>query len=146
MTTLTRSITAASEALFPSNDAGAPDWQATEMVPRTLAYLDLLPRAQRKLIVLMFVTIEWACPLLAPGLGRFSRRSPERRLRAVRRWRRSRIYLVRYLGDSLKAMLTMMYLSHPAAIRHIGAFKTCDAPSDPLSYDPAPAGFTQGVV
>ena len=126
------SIAAVAEALFPPNDLGLPDWRETELVPRTCSYISNLPRPARGLLVLLFVVVEWAAPVLAPGLRRFSKRSRSRRLAAIRRWRASRFYLIRQIGDSLKAVLSMMYLSHPKAIVAIGIYKHCENPEDPL--------------
>ena len=126
-------ITAAAEVLFPENDLGLPDWRETALVSRTMGYVENLPRPSRSLLVFLFFVVEWAAPILAPGLRRFSRRSPERRLAAIRRWRASRFYLLRQIGDSIKAVLTMMYLSHPKAIAAIGTYKHCVNPDDPLT-------------
>ena len=65
--------------------------------------------------------------LLAPFLlfvpARFSRLTPERRAQAVRRWRRSRFFFLRLLGDALKASTTMIYMSHPSVVAHIGEYR-----------------------
>ena len=125
-------ITAIAEVLFPPNDLGLPDWRETDLVPRTTRYLDNLPRPSRNLLVLLFLVVEWAAPILAPGWRRFSKRSPAGRLAAIRRWRGSRFYLLRQIGDSIKAVLTMMYLSHPKAMAAIGIYKHCVNADDPL--------------
>ena len=49
------------------------------------------------------------------------------------RWRRSRFYGLRVLGDSLKAVLTILYCSHPLVLRHIGIYKHCENAED--DYD-----------
>jgi hypothetical protein len=116
-----RGLAAAAEALFPANDNGAPDHRETELVPRTLEYWGLLPRRQRRLLVLLFACVELASPLLLPGWRRFSGRPIEAREAAVRRWRRSSLFPLRILGDALKASLTVLYMSHPAALAHVGA-------------------------
>jgi len=82
----------------------------------------------------MFIAVELGAPLLALGLRRFSKRTPEVRLANIRRWRASRWYLFRVIGDSLKAVLTMMYLSHPLVIAHLGAFKHCENPHETSLY------------
>jgi hypothetical protein len=119
-------IGAAAEALFPANDYGAPDFRDTELVPRMLDYLSLLPERQRRLLVLLFAVVEIAAPLLVPGFRRFSSLSVERRERAVRGWRTSGITPLRILGDALKATLTIQYMSHPAALRYVGALRASD--------------------
>jgi hypothetical protein len=109
------SIGAASEVMFPANDHGAPDWKQTDMVERT-----------------MFLAIEFLCPFLLVGPGRFSRQPAARRLRGLLRWRSSRFILYFLLCDALKAQLCMMYMSHPAVQRYMQAWKSCERENDPL--------------
>jgi len=116
-------IRGASEGLFPENDFGAPDWRETELVRRTHEYMDELPPPQRRLLVLLFVVVEVLGALLVLSFGRFSKLAPGRRAEAVRRWRRSRFFLLRLLGDALKATTTMMYMSHPRVMEHIGEYR-----------------------
>lgn len=132
--TATTSISAVSEALFPTNDLGAPDWRDTALVSRTRAYLDELPDEQRRLVTLLFVFVELACPLLTLTFRRFSKLTPERRTVAVQRWRRHWFQPFTWLGDALKATMTMMYMSHPLVIAHIEGFKTCEREADPLNF------------
>jgi hypothetical protein len=129
-------ITAACEALFPENDIGAPDWKETEMVRRMLVYLGELPAAQRRLLTTLFVVVELGCVCLR--LTRFSRLSPVARADLVRRWRRSRWVLLKLIGDALKATTTIIYMSHPKAMRFIGGYKTCERPGDPLELPVRP--------
>ena len=110
-------IEASSEALFPANAIGAPDYQATDMVRRTVEYLTLLPRPQRRLLLMLFIVVEFGTPVLTLGFRRFSRLPVERRELVVRNWRRSRFLSLRLLGDALKATMTMLYMSHPLAPR-----------------------------
>jgi hypothetical protein len=128
-------IVGASEALFPENDLGAPDWREVEMLPRTRRWLAALPAKQRLLVELLFVAVEWSAPLLGPAPGRFSKIAPARREAIVRRWRASRIYPLKLLGDALKATTSMIYLSHPAALKYIGMYKPCENPGDPLQVE-----------
>lgn len=125
-----RGLTAACEALFPENDFGAPDYRTTDLVRRTLEYLDILPAAQRRLLLTLFVVVELGSVVLVRGFTRFSRLSPERRVRVVRRWRRSRFLPFRVLGDAVKAVTTLIYVSHPAALEYAGAYAGCDHPLD----------------
>ena len=125
-----RAVTGAAEAMFPVNSLGAPDWREADVPRRMMEFFDELPAKSRRLMLLLFNVLELGTPLLAPALRPFSRLPPERRNALIRRWRRSRIYLFRFVGDSVKMMLTMIYLSHPAVERHIGAYKTCDHPLD----------------
>ncbi len=138
-------ITGAAEALYPSNDFGAPDWRDVDMVERTLIWIAALPPRPRGQIRLLFGAIELAAPLLAPGLRRFSRMSTARRVALIRRWRRSRLLPLKLLGDSLKASTSMIYLSHPAALAYIGLHKTTDNPHDPLRVEVRPDALNTGA-
>lgn len=123
-------VTATSEATFPENDLGAPDWRSTDMVGRTLEYLEELPPRQRRLVQALFVFVEVAAVVLLLRGRRFSRLPVELRTDAIRRWRASPRLVWRVLGDSLKATATMMYLSHPRAMEWVGEYRACDRPLD----------------
>ncbi len=123
------------EALFPENDYGAPDFRTTDLVRRLFDYMGELPPRQRRLLVTLFVFIELLAPFLVPGLGRFSKLPIARRERAVRRFRRSRLFLLRVLGDALKATTTLIYMSHPAALAYVGMYSGCARPEDPLPVE-----------
>lgn len=142
-TTTTAAIHAVSEALFPANSVGAPDFEETALVRRTLEYLDELPPPQRRLLTTLFVFLELATPLLALYPARFSRLSIARRTALVQRWRRHWFQPFGWLGDALKATMTMMYMSHPSVIRHIEAYKTCERPTDPLHFPIDKAALTR---
>lgn len=126
-------LEAVAEALFPQNDYGAPDFKSTELVGRTLSYMDVLPRDKRRLLVALFALTELAAPLLIPCLSRFSRLPVARREEAVRRFRQSRFLPFRLLGDALKATTTLIYMSHPLALAYVGAYSTCERRTDPLA-------------
>jgi hypothetical protein len=113
-------LTASAEALFPVNDLGAPDYRTTDLVARMLEYLALLPRKQRTLLLVLFAFVELSPLLLLAGFRRFSRLPVERREALVRRGRSSSVLVVRLLADAVKASTTMMYMSHPAALRYVG--------------------------
>jgi hypothetical protein len=118
-------LRAAAEAMFPENDLGAPDFRATRLVERTLEYMDELPKAQHRLLVYLFLVLELIGGLLAGRLSRFSKLPVQSREAAVRRWRASTVHLLRLLGDSLKATLTMSYASHPDVIAYLGEYRGC---------------------
>jgi hypothetical protein len=111
---------AAGEALFPKNDLGAPDYETTELGLRTEAYVALLPPPQQRLIWLLFIVLELIAPALTFRLGRYSRLPQSAREEVVRTFRRSRFYPLRLIGDAVKAVLTMMYMSHPSVTRYMG--------------------------
>ncbi|MCK6551595.1 hypothetical protein L6R52_37530 [Myxococcota bacterium] len=125
-----RGLASSAEALFPENALGAPDWRATDLVARTKSYVALLPPKQARLVVALFAVTEWLVPVLGARLGRFSRLDAEVRRALVRRLRASRRYGLKLLGDSIKAVLTMTYLSHPLVMRHLGQYGACPAPAD----------------
>jgi hypothetical protein len=143
MRIVARGIAGAAEAMFPANDLGAPDWREARVVDRMLEHLAELPARPRRMILFLFAIVELAAPLLVPGLGLFSRLSVERRLRAIRRWRASRLYPLRMLGDGLKMTLTMIYLSNPAVARHMGEYKTCANPADPYLIEIRPGALEE---
>jgi len=120
-------LSAAAEALFPVNDLGAPDYRTTDVVARMLSYLRLLPARQRRLILSLFALLELGAPLLLLRPGRFSRLPVGTREQAIRRFRASRFLPLRVIGDAVKASMTMMYMSHPAALAHVGEFSGCGA-------------------
>ncbi len=125
------SIAALSEAIFPENEFGAPDWKSTQMLDRTVEYLHELPPPQRRLLLLLFLFVEFASIFLVFGFRRFSKLSATRRTAVIRGWRRSTFFPFRVLGDAVKATTTMMYMSHPSVVEHIGEYRVCDWPSDP---------------
>ncbi|MEZ4265551.1 MAG: hypothetical protein R3F39_04170 [Myxococcota bacterium] len=134
----TDGIRATAEVLFPANDLGAPDWRGADVVARTRLWLGELPPESRRLVTLLFIATELLAPLTVPSFGRFSRTSPERRLRALRRWRDSWFVPIRFFGTALEATMKMIYLSHPASMRYIGAYKTVAHPHDPLQLEVRP--------
>lgn len=121
----------AAEALFPKNAEGAPDFEQTAIAPRLGRYLVDLPPETRRLILLLFCLIE-LIPLFLGRFRRFSRLPVETHLRLVQSWRGSSIYPVRVVGESVKAVLSMMYLSHPDALRFMGAYTVSPRPGDGL--------------
>jgi hypothetical protein len=118
-------LSAAAEALFPVNDLGAPDYRTTDVVARMRSYLLLLPARQRRLLLSLFAFVELGAPLLLLRPGRFSRLPVGTREQAIRRFRASSFLPMRVIGDALKASMTMIYMSHPAALAHVGAFNGC---------------------
>jgi len=125
-------LSATVEALYPVNDYGAPDFRTTNMVHRTLEYWYDLPRRQRRQLMALYVLVELGATVLVFGFRRFSRLPVSRREEAVRRFRASRLLLLRLVGDALKASTTVIYMSHPAVLAHVGMRTPCERPSDPL--------------
>jgi len=134
-----RGFAAAAEALYPENDLGAPDWRDTEMVARAERWFVALPPKPRALLLALFSGLELGTPLLGRRWRAFSRLPVLERTALVRRWRASSIAPLKLLGDSIKSATSMIYLSHPAALRHVGQLKACDhvAPDLGVPVDPA---------
>ncbi len=140
--TIRRSVQATAEVYFPQNDDGVPDWQETDMVERTMHYLEELPPETSFKIRLLYVVVEWLGPLGFAGLGRFSKKSLAFRQRVIHRWAHWNFFLYRMLFDALKAQLTMTYLSHPLLPQHMGIWKTCSRETDPYNT-PIRKGFLE---
>jgi hypothetical protein len=133
-----RAIVAVAEALFPPNSLGAPDFRETELPARLHRYMEEVPEGYRRLITLLFVFVEWCPPLVALYPRRFSRLSLASRQNLVRRWRASPVYPLRIIGDALKGLMSMMYLSHPTAMRYLGMYTVSGRDWDPLVVDHKP--------
>jgi len=131
-------VQSAAEALFPENTLGVPDWKQTQMVPRMLGHMEILSISARRLVVLLFLFVELATPLLSLRFRRFSRLRPSFRRSLVRRWSASSFYWLRVVGDSLKASMSMIYLSHPDVLQHMGWKKVCHNPQDTLQPEIVP--------
>lgn len=140
--TARRSVQAVAEVYFPENEFGAPDWRDTDMVNRTMAYLQTIPPTNRRMIYLLYIAVEWLAPLWLAGIGRFSRRSLAFRKRAVHRWQTWDFIVFRLLNDGLKAQLTMLYCSHATVQRYLGVWKSCARSADPYQT-PTRKGFLE---
>jgi len=136
-------VAAAAEAMFPEGVDGAPDWLSTRLVERTRAYLDELPPAPRRLLLMLYVTLEWGSPLTSGRVRRFSRLPVGEREALLRRWRVSRVRPLSIVADAVKAHLTMMYMSHADVLRHVGMYKTCVRPHDALVVPTRPRGAAE---
>jgi hypothetical protein len=113
------------EALYPENDFGAPSWRDTDMVARAASLWDELPPPSRLTLEAIYATVELLGAAFAPGVGPFSALPVGRREKALERLKVSRVWPLRLLGEAVKSSSTMVYLSHPAALRHIGDPRTC---------------------
>lgn len=138
-------VQAVAEVYFPENDLGAPDWRDTKMVERTMSYLKTLPPINRRMIYMLYAAVEWLTPLFLAGIGRFSKRSLAFRTRAVRRWQNWDFVLFRLLSDGIKAQITMIYCSHAAVQKHLGAWKSCSREADPYPL-PTRKGFLESFA
>jgi len=141
----TDGLSAMAEVVLPENDFGAPDWKETHIVSRTFEYLEELPARSRKLILLLMIGVELAAPVLLLCFSRFSKLSKERRLRAIEGWSQSRFLAFSLIGDSIKAVLVMMYLSHPKVSEYMGEYKNCAQPEDPMQMPIHPDALVEPI-
>lgn len=127
------------EALYPDNDFGAPSWREADMVRRAAHHWDQIPPEARLTLEVLYAAVELTGAALAPLAGVFHLRwslSPrlssmpvEQRFKMFDRMLKSRVWPLRFVVDALKSSSTMVYMSHPAAMRYIGAPGTCLVPN-----------------
>lgn len=128
-------IAGTAEVLYPENDFGAPDWRSTDVVSRTLRYVEDLPPHRSQLVGALFVAADVMLPLALgerPGLGRVP---VARRKEAFERWYKEPFSPMGQFVGALKATLAMTYFGHPSVVRYIGQVTHCDRPSDPFRID-----------
>ncbi len=133
MRRVTNGIRGLSEALYPVNDFGAPDWQDVDMVKRTYQNLFLMPPFQRFLLLVLYCVSEIVLPLLVPAIKPFSKVSLENRIKTLQRMKKSKIFFIRLFSEAIKAALQMIYMSHPTVLEYIGEYKHCPMPKDPFA-------------
>ncbi len=125
-----KGLASLAEACFPECDSEAPDFKQTEMVARTHEYLALLPKEQQRLLTALFVLVELGSPVLTKTGRRFSKLPVAQRTAAINAWRASTFSGHRMVGDAVKGLMTMMYMSHPDVMQHVGEFRVCEHPDD----------------
>ncbi len=108
------------EALYPDNEFGAPSWRTTDMVARAATHWDALPPQSRLTLEALYAGLELGGSALAPWVGRLSSLPVARRFKMLERMRKSRVWPLRFVAEAVKSSSTMIYLSHPAAMQHIG--------------------------
>ena len=117
------------EALYPDNEFGAPSWKTTDMVARAATHWDALPPQSRLTLEALYAGLELGGSALAPWVGRLSSLPVARRFKMLERMRKSRVWPLRFVAEAVKSSSTMIYLSHPAAMQHIGAARECLRPA-----------------
>ncbi len=125
-------ITAAAQVFYIPNNKGVPDYRQTDLISRTEAYIDSLPKRQYNLLSTLFVFAEMLLPKLYGYFGKWSLLPQEKKEIIMKKVQKSRFYLVRSIYDSLRAVMAMMYLSHSDALAFIGHYKTQEVPGDEL--------------
>jgi hypothetical protein len=117
-------LSAAADAVFPAGGAISASGSDAEVAERTDNWLAEITVSMRVLVRLLLFLVEHATLFLpAPGRGgfrRFSSLAPEQRDAVLRGWAGSGLAPRRLVFQSLRAVLTMSYLSDPSVLRELG--------------------------
>ena len=117
-------LEAAAQATFPPGGAIPPSGSEAGITAFTDRWLQVLHGRMRLLVRLLFFLLEHATlffPAPGPrGFRRFSSLSLEQRAIALEGWRASRLFPRRLVFESLRAILTMGFFSHPPVLRQLG--------------------------
>jgi hypothetical protein len=105
---------ACADALFPPGGPIPVSGTEAGLVAYMNTYIARLPPSPRTLARLLFHFVEHGPWIFGPRLARFTRLSAEERILALREMSESSIYFRRVAFISLRAMMTMGYLAHPA--------------------------------
>ena len=147
-------LDAAAQATFPPGGAIPASGREAGIPAYTDRWLQALQPRMRLLIRLLFCLMEQATlffPAPRPrGFRRFSSLSLEQRATALESWRTSRLYPRRLVFESLRAILTMGFFSHPPVLRQLGLAPldietpVCEADLlyPPIGRDPEAIVFT----
>jgi hypothetical protein len=110
-------ITAAASATFPRGGAVPLSGMDANVAGHVDRFVEAQPSGSRRLIRLLFVLVEHATIVFpAEGAGarrRFSALTPAQQVVYLEGWRTSGLFLRRLVFTSLRAIVTMGYLSHP---------------------------------
>ena len=126
-------VEAAAEVMFPRGGALEPSGRDAGVARYVDGFVASLPRRLRVLIHLLIFLCEYAA-VFSPLGGRggfrpFTRLSAEARVRYLDAWRTSAWTLRRLVFTSLRAILTLGYLTDPAVLRALGlAPKAIESP------------------
>lgn len=117
-------LAAAADATFPAGGAITASGSDAEIPERTDAWIAEVSSEIRVLMRLLFCLVEHATLFFpAPGRGgfrRFSSLDAGQREAALRGWAESRLPPRRLVFQSLRAVLTMGYLSDASVLRELG--------------------------
>ena len=128
-------IRGAAEVLFPENAIGAPDWRSTQMVQRTVDYLDELPPHRGNVVSALFVAADVMLPVALVDVRRLPDVPLAKRRAGFERWYEAPYSALGQIVGALKATLSMVYFNHPDVVRHIGTVKPCARPWDHYEVD-----------
>ena len=116
-------LDAAADAIFPAGGAIPLAGRDAALPSYADGFAKALPAHVRLQVRAMFMLFEQATIFFpAPGrLGRrrFSSLAPEQRIAVLHGWATSRLFPRRLAFTALRAVLTMGYLGHPAAMRAV---------------------------
>jgi hypothetical protein len=119
-------VAAAASATFPRGGSVPPSGLDADVAGHVDRFLGAQPTRSRLLMRLLFVLVEHATIVFPPaGSGggrrrRFSALRPAQQVAYLEGWRTSRLFFRRLVFTSLRAIVTMGYLAHPAVIRELG--------------------------
>jgi hypothetical protein len=117
-------VAAAASATFPRGGAVPQSGLDADVVGHVDRFLGAQARRNRWLMRLLFIVVEHGTIVFPPGRPgrrrRFSALSPAQQVAYLEGWRTSRIFFRRLVFTSLRAVLTMGYLAHPAVLRELG--------------------------
>ncbi|MCC6641046.1 MAG: gluconate 2-dehydrogenase subunit 3 family protein [Deltaproteobacteria bacterium] len=114
-------LSAAADALFPRGGPIEPSGTDAGVPAYVDRYLGDVPPKLALLMRCLFLLFEHASFVVrAPGRGgmrRFSSLSPAQRVAVLERWQRARLFPMRLVFTSLRAILTMGYFASPEVLR-----------------------------
>lgn len=113
-------VTACADALFPARDSMPLTGSEAGTVEYLDAHLADLPREKRVLIRLLFILIEHS-PWIFGMSPRFTSLNEERRHAFLLGMANSRFYFRRLSFLSLRTLLCMAYMAHPAIAERVGS-------------------------
>jgi hypothetical protein len=128
-------LAAAADAFFPPSGPIPLSGCDAHVVEWFDGYVGRAHAAQAVLMRLLFAFTELSPLVFGPERGRFTRISQEGRIAFLARENRSRIYFRRVAFISLRAMMTMAYLSNARVSRYMNM----NADTDPFGLDKQPS-------
>lgn len=130
----------AANAFFPEGGPIPLSGSEANVVDYFDDYVNRAQPAQQLLMRLLFAFIELGPLVFGPRFRPFSRLSPEDRIRFLDGARESRIYFRRVSFVSLRALMTMAYLSHPEVARHMKMEPSTDPYDMDVAHTPVRGG------
>ena len=113
-------VQAAAETMFPAGGDPAPSAADAEVLAYVERYLGWHGPPLRLLMRLLFALFEHATLFLVPTWRRFSQLDDTARAAYLRGWERSSLYPRRLLFQSLRAIMCLAYVAHPAVEAALG--------------------------